>query len=573
MKKLFSILPLFALLIVSSGCGLSVWQDMMAARGNRVMIGGGAYPGADYVTGLKPSLAAKQYFAQVPDNAEPLETVHRKDAGRSKSGVQFLANGGILIPPGVVISYENKGCCMDPSLPAPKEGDEYQLVPVERLLPAEMRDIYQKLMLKAANGDQAVQCNLQYLVWALRTAGTDHPIANSLSKNELSILDRCGYSGQFSAFHQNAKANKDLNDLANALVSIGTVSYSADDLRNSGNALERINEHLEQLMQIGATMPTSHTGFNFGELEPGIYTDIRGTGYLTFTARIANSTGQDFIFYPSNYAGQVGSGVADRGMAFFATANDGKKQRVTAVISEQVKVDAEKKSEGDVEKEDTCPPHRFVKNNSGKLKKIQEKYNIKSDDIRRKMEEAYSSMSDRQLRDKIEYGGLVYFNPEDNELHTTSIRTSGESNAFVPQTARKDVPDGAIVVGIWHTHGRTPPAWYSGENLGDFSLSHADIAASHDYGWHISMMDFDGYVHHYDPILQEYFPVKQIRKATYQRSWWDKQGTPNENSRRKYRTKMKLQGENPYFCIKCHKIIQPLIALLQFYGAIPPNLY
>ena len=357
MKKLFSILPLFALLIVSSGCGLSVWQDMMAARGNRVLIGGGAYPGADYVTGLKPSVAAKQYFAQVPDNAEPLETVHRKDAGRSKSGVRFLANGGILIPPGVVISYENKGCCMDPSLPTPKAGDEYQLVPVERLLPAEMQDLYQKLMLKAANGDQAVQLNLQYLVWALRTAGTDHPIANSLSKTELSILDRCGYSGQFSAFHANAKANKDLNDLANALVSIGTVSYSADDLRNSGNALERINEHLEQLMQIGANMPTSHTGFNFGELEPGIYTDIRGTGYLTFTARIANSTGQDFIFYPSNYAGQVGSGVNDKGMAFFATANDGKKQRVTLENPKKLDIQNGEKNDDDEEnkeKEEEC---------------------------------------------------------------------------------------------------------------------------------------------------------------------------------------------------------------------------
>ena len=87
--------------------------------------------------------------------------------------MRFVKNGGIMIPPGVTISFTNKGYCMDPHLPAPKAGEEYQLVPVTQLIPEDLQGTYKKLVQKASAGDESVKRNMQHLVWALRTAGTD----------------------------------------------------------------------------------------------------------------------------------------------------------------------------------------------------------------------------------------------------------------------------------------------------------------------------------------------------------------------------------------------------------------
>ena len=138
---------------------------------------------------------------------------------------------------------------------------------------------------------------------------------------------------------------------------------------------------------------------------------------------------------------------------------------------------------------------------------MQKKHDITSQDVRSKIEEAYSQISDLLLTTQTEYGGLVYVD-SNNQLHYTRVTTSGKSTSWQPEVARKFLPPDAEVVGMWHTHGRQEPSFWSGENLGDHSLSAQDIAAANDYGWHVSMLDFDGNVHHYDPLSQKYHTKK-----------------------------------------------------------------
>lgn len=307
-------------------------------------LGGGSYPGKDYVTSLRPSAAARQYFAQI-GNKSPIETLTRANAGRSKSGVRFVANDGILIPAGVTIQFYNKGYCMDPKLPAPVSNEEYQLVPTSALIPSQLQGIYQNLVKRAAAGDTTVKSNMQGLVWALRTAGTEGSYAARLSSTQKRILDSCSSRpGEFERVHNSGLATGrlvgELWKLADSAVNVrfGNRTWKPSDFSSAGAFNSAINSQLDSLISMGSKLPIPRTGFNYGEPEPGIYTDINGAGLLAFNAKIANSTNKDFIFYPSNYVGQVGSGSVLSAVSFAASSSVTQRQRVTMGPIGQVNV-------------------------------------------------------------------------------------------------------------------------------------------------------------------------------------------------------------------------------------------
>ena len=358
MKRMFlkiTVSSLFALLL--SGCGLSIYNDWQAS-GGKALTGGGAIAGKDYINGLLPSADSRKFFSKLATSSDqPIETVSRTDSSPSKSGVRFVKNGGIVIPPGVTVSFTNKGYCMDPNLPAPVANEEYQLVPVTRLIPDDLQGTYKKLVQKASAGDESVKRNMQHLVWALRTAGTDAAYANNLTAEQKRILNRCSeYSGQFEEFNANAKANsqmmKELLAVADSYlnVKIGGVSYKASDLLDPDIGNKKINEHLNQLITMSKSLPVERSGFNYGELQKGIYTDVRGAGVLAYNAKIANTSDKEFIFYPTDYAGQVGSGTKSQGLSFFATANTSQRQRVTGGDPDKVDVDDQREPEKSIKK-------------------------------------------------------------------------------------------------------------------------------------------------------------------------------------------------------------------------------
>ena len=341
MKNKHLLLSAVLLPALLSGCGLEIFQDWQNSQGE-AMPGAGAIAGQDYIMGLEPSTDARDYFSMISDD-KPLETVSRTDGKESKYGVKFVNDGGIVIPPGVTIAFDNQGYCMDPNLPAPKAGDEYQFVPMKRLIPTELQGTYKRLIAQESAGSSDVKMNMQRLVWAMRTAGTESVLANSLTSQQKQILDRCSdYAGQFESFNESAKSSnqlrKELNKMFDSLVTvkIGDVTYTSGDLLNPEVGMQKISDHVNHLIELGDSLPVENTGFNYGELEPGIYTDIQGTGSLKFHARIANSTDKPFTFYPSDYIGQVGSPAKSSGL--FASADSSMRQRVTGMNQNKVNI-------------------------------------------------------------------------------------------------------------------------------------------------------------------------------------------------------------------------------------------
>ena len=316
--------------------GCSTFRDQ-----SKAMVGGGAVAGQDYINGLMPSAKARAYFAEnSSDEMTKSITISRTGDDTNDTGVRFVANGGVVIPPGVSITFENQGYCCDPHLPAPMAGDEYQFVKTSQLIPDELQPIYRKLLTKASNGDEATLRNMQKLVWALRTAGTEAGYANNLTEQERRILNSCSeYEGEFESYCSEKLSESRLWKFlwakidSVATINIGGVTYQASDLLDENVGEKKIKEHLGQLITLGERMPVEHNGFNYGEIADGIYTDIKGVGPLKFKAMIANSTSQPFTFYPMDYIAQVGSDVSGEAasVVYYATKSTMQKQRVTVM--------------------------------------------------------------------------------------------------------------------------------------------------------------------------------------------------------------------------------------------------
>ena len=304
-------------------------------RNSSAMVGGGAVAGQDYVIGLKPSEAAQQYFASASaSDAKAVTVTPGDDKG---TGVTWTDDGGIVIPPGTTIEFTNKGCCLDPHLPAPKADEEMQFIKTSCLIPTELQGTYKNLLRRAAAGDEDVKVNIQHLMWTLRTAGSNDAYANNLTDRQREILAECAEAGSFDAYCQDLHRFDGLKKLVKTQVDqvadklqveIGNVTYKVSDLLDPELGKQKVSAHLGELIHMNEYLPVVRSGFNFGELQKGIYTDIKGNGTLSFKAKVANSTSEPFVFYPMDYVAQVGSGQNMQG-AFFAAADNSMKQRVT----------------------------------------------------------------------------------------------------------------------------------------------------------------------------------------------------------------------------------------------------
>ena len=343
MKNPFLVFALSAGLIVFAGC--ETMYDMMDSLNkahtynSSAIAGGGAEAGKDYITGLVPCEEARAYFAKSSSSQTEKVTVTPGDD--KGTGVEWTDDGGIVIPPGVTIEFVNKGYCMDPHLPAPKSGEEIQLVKTSSLLPNKARGTYKNLMQRAAAGDEEIQSNMQRLVWALRTAGSDDAMATYLTDRQKEILEENAsneyegidsFDGLFDKLVDDAKKQLAQTIADVTSVRIGNVTYNAFDLMDPDKGMEKVAAHMDALAAMSKNLPVAKTGFNYGQIESGIYTDIKGNGVLSFNAKIANATSQSYTFYPYDYVGQVGSGDDSYAGTFYATSSTSMRQRTTMTV-------------------------------------------------------------------------------------------------------------------------------------------------------------------------------------------------------------------------------------------------
>ena len=287
-----------------------------------------AAPGDDdYVADISMSHAAQAYFKAVPEKLKG-ETVSRSDpVVREESNAYYTEDGAISIPPGEMIVFKNVGKCMDPLLPAPSSGEPMQFINAERLIPRQLQDTYRTLLERHSRGDPEVAANnLQHLVWAIRTAGTEDPLANNLSDRQLDLLDACsGRHGAFSRFHERQKkrnAKRKRRNRVRSRISVGNFSYDASELSGT-NGARLVRSHIETLTEMGSESKIrSSENLRYGEIEEDLYSDVVCEGGLAFSARILNASDHRKEFRAAYFAAQVGNGIV----------TGSRRQRVTMAV-------------------------------------------------------------------------------------------------------------------------------------------------------------------------------------------------------------------------------------------------
>ncbi|MGN0847293.1 MAG: hypothetical protein ACI4RA_07920 [Kiritimatiellia bacterium] len=276
----------------------------------------------DYVRDVASSGTAKAFFSAVRKDLQPTRVARNEASTDGENGAYFTDDGSISIPPGAMVSFKMAGRCMDPHLPAPFVGEPMQFVDVGKLVPVRLRGMYDNLILRQSQHDPKVMANNpQHLVWAIRTAGTEDPLANSLSESQLEVLDECaGRRGAFMKYHEkekrrNARRNKKRGIVSGGnRISVGALSYDAAELSGT-NGMRRIEAHIGALTEMGEKSKVrTEADFRYGEIEDELYSDIACNGGLSFTARLLNASERRKEFRAADFAAQVGNGNAKGGM-------------------------------------------------------------------------------------------------------------------------------------------------------------------------------------------------------------------------------------------------------------------
>lgn len=159
-----------------------------------------------------------------------------------------------------------------------------------------------------------------------------------------------------------------------------------------------------------------------------------------------------------------------------------------------------------VDKKSSCPPHDFenwkketLLNLPG-LQKLDDELSKLTPYQKRMMDDLlYARLRQARnlgLEDNHEYGGFIY--RIGDRIGSTPAR-KGTETGWEFKLSTEDLPEGAVILGAWHSHGASRGIF----DIGTFHLSANDIAAGHGQGCNVYLMDPAGNIHQYYPVTQD----------------------------------------------------------------------
>lgn len=237
----------------------------------------------------------------------------RPAAPSRPQSAKATVNGTVItVPPRSKVQFTQRGYCLDASLPAPGKGEKFILRPMNKLMPQELAPLYSGLN-DLGKRDRRVQRSMQYLVWALREAGTRGKHATAISRNHLDMMAQAYPNGDqiFMQYHQQklAENSNPLGDLVRNLVKVKVdgKTYNLGDLYRMAEANDpaRTQELADRTMEdvlnrpIAGDIPADDSDYSM--VAPGVAAHTVGRSQLTPTITLANATDQPFDFDTKNY--------------------------------------------------------------------------------------------------------------------------------------------------------------------------------------------------------------------------------------------------------------------------------
>lgn len=261
------------------------------------------------------------FFRTFPQDMKPImeELAALKNRANTTTGTASADTGQVLlnpktadtvtIPPYSMVEWTTKGNCMDPSRPAPRSGDKFQIINSGDLVDDDLMPLYQGL-LRLANTDADAKRHQQQLVWAFRTISDSNSYSRSLNQDQIAILNKCYPNG--AALYNSVVQRKQItNELKNIVrdvvpsINIGGRTINPVDLATAKDPAAAIGGQVQRLIDMPISEPIQNSGFEYNELAEGIYVHAVGTASLTVKMRIINTTGSTVYFNPLLYSAQA----------------------------------------------------------------------------------------------------------------------------------------------------------------------------------------------------------------------------------------------------------------------------
>lgn len=215
----------------------------------------------------------------------------------------------VTIPPYSMVEWTTKGNCLDPSRPAPRNGDKFQIIAAGDLIDDELMPLYQGL-LRLANTDANAKRHQQQLVWAFRTISNSNSYSRSLNQEQMAVLDKC-YPNGASLYNSVVQQKQITNEIKNLIkdvvpsITIGGRTVNPVDLATAKDPAAAISGQVQRLIDLPINEPIKNSGFEYNELAENVYVHAVGTNSLTVRMRIINATGSTIYFNPLMYAAQA----------------------------------------------------------------------------------------------------------------------------------------------------------------------------------------------------------------------------------------------------------------------------
>lgn len=247
-----------------------------------------------------------------------------------QTSIKATVNGTVItVPPRSKVQFTQRGYCLDASLPAPGKGEKFILRPMSKLMPQELTPLYSGLN-DLAKRDRRVQRSMQYLVWALREAGTKGKHATAISRNHLEMMAQAYPNGDqlFLQYHQQKLGENSniLGDLVRNLVKVKVDGktlnlgdlYRMAEANDPARTQEMADRTMDDVMNRSIPGEIPNDDSDYSMVAPGVAAHAVGRSQLTPTITVANSTDQPFEFDTKNYfaetqrqAQRVGLGAPD----------------------------------------------------------------------------------------------------------------------------------------------------------------------------------------------------------------------------------------------------------------------
>lgn len=205
-----------------------------------------------------------------------------------------------VIPPGGMLTYTQKGFCMDPLKPAPVKGDALRLLPAEERIGKNLMPLYRALGEWAARSDYN-KSQAQRLTWVLMSVG--HEGVSSLDKmpdQDRQLWDEIMPGGANLLIREHKARVLEKKLRREVVKAIGLDKILPSDFLNRILVPAQTSIHLDELIRRGEKM-TEGRGIGYSIIGPGVYSRATGSSALVGTFQIVNAGTQPFVFDPKNY--------------------------------------------------------------------------------------------------------------------------------------------------------------------------------------------------------------------------------------------------------------------------------